>query len=301
MNDTTIERLQQNGFDFLNFGLRLILSPVADAKDVKVSVANIQIGLELLIKYSLAKKHSLQYICITDLTSLTEAQIAELVEAGTLRTKKYELCKQGFITGATINGYERELIDRFQRLRNSIVHFGAVLPREQTIAQCAHVVLKVVRRIVESEGSSWLRNYLSQDVYRNLIQFPPYIAEAIDDAYESGNDVRLCFECSNETLTTLPNDEHYCFSCGFRILSEYAPYIDCPYCKGNRTAVYDSLNSEDGIFRGKCIACEEDLIVANCASCDVEVFPEVFANYDEIENRWYCDKCHELNESETQS
>lgn len=301
MNDKITESLQKNGFDFLNFGLQLILSSAADAKDVKVSVANIQIGLELLIKYSLAKKHGLQYICITDLTSRTEAQIAEFVEAGTLKTKKYELCKQGFIEGATINGYERDLIDRFQRLRNSIVHFGAVLPREQTIAQCAHIVLKVVRRIVEPECDTWLRNYLSQDVYNHLIKFPPYIAEAIDDAYDSGNEVRLCFECSNETLTTLPNDDHYCFSCGFRVFSKHAPYIDCPYCKRYRTAVYDCLNNEEGIFRGKCIACEEDLRVAKCASCDVEVFPEIFAEFDEIANKWYCDKCHEMEGNESQS
>lgn len=300
MNENTVKSLQNNGFDFLNFGLRLILSSTADAKDVKVSVANIQIGLELLIKYSLAKKYGLQYICITDLASHTEAQIEELVEAGSLKTKKYELCKQGFIEDATINGYERNLIDKFQRLRNSIVHFGAVLEREKTITQCAHVVLKVVRRIIESESDPWLRNYLSQDVYTDLIQFLPYIAEAIDDAYDSGNDVRLCFECSNETLTTL-DDEHYCFCCGFRIFSGHAPYIDCPYCNGQRTAVYDSLNSQDGIFRGKCIACEEDLRVAKCAFCDVEVFPEVFAVFDEIENKWYCDNCYEIVRSETQS
>ncbi len=49
MSDLTLQRLLEHGFDFLTFGLRLILSPNATPTDTKVSVANIQVGLELLI------------------------------------------------------------------------------------------------------------------------------------------------------------------------------------------------------------------------------------------------------------
>lgn len=292
MSDLTLRRLLEHGFDFLTFGLRLVLSPTATPTDTKVSVANIQVGLELLIKYRLARDHGLQHICQTDLSCLSNAQIEANAEAGAIRTKKFEWCKQAFVGANAISGYERDLIDRFQRLRNAIVHFGVELPRDETISACAHVVLKVVRRIVEAEADPWLSRYLSQDVYQALIQFPSYVAEAVDDAYESGKDVRLCFECNNETLTTLPGDDHYCFSCGFRIFTEHAPYIDCPYCEGHRTAVYDSLNNDNGIYRGKCVSCEEALLVAKCALCETEVFPEVFATFDG--KKWYCEECFEL-------
>lgn len=301
MTDTTLLKLQKNGFDFLSFGLRLILEPSVDEKDLRVAVANIQIGVELLIKYKIAKDKGLQEICTTDLSSLTNVQIEDMAELGTLKTFKFETCKHKFISNTSIGEYERNLIDRFQRLRNSIVHFGAVLPRELTIAECSHVVLKVVRRIIADDGSTHLADYLSQDVYKSLIKFPQYINEAVDDAHKFGEDVRLCFECKNETLTTVHDEFHYCFSCGFFVFEKHAPYIDCPYCKGHKTAVYDSLNSSDGIFRGKCISCDENLLVAKCAFCEVEVFPEVFAKYDEIENEWYCEECHEAKERETQS
>lgn len=291
MRDLTLERLLQHGFDFLTFGLRLILSPTATQIDTKVSVANIQIGLELLIKYRLAKNHGLQHICLTDLSNLSAAQIEANAEAGIIKTKKFEWCKQAFVVTNRITGYERDLIDRFQRLRNSIVHFGVELPREETITACAHIILKVVRRIVEFEADPWLSRYLPQDVYQALIKFPSYVAEAVDDAYGSGKDVRLCFECNNETLTTLPGGNHYCFSCGYQIFTGHAPYIDCPYCKSEKTAVYDSLNDDDGIYRGKCISCEETLLVAKCGLCEIEVFPEVFAQFDG--EKWYCKECYE--------
>jgi hypothetical protein len=154
----------------------------------------------------------------------------------------------------------------------------------------------VVRRIVAAESDSWLSRFIAKDVYQDLIQFPSYIAEAVDDAYASGKDVRLCFECENETLTTLPGDYHYCFSCGFRTFTEVAPYIDCPYCQGLRTAVYDALNEEDGVYRGKCISCSEILKIAKCNFCEVEVFPEIFAVNDG--DNWFCEDCYCLKNND---
>lgn len=287
----TEENLLNTGFEFLAFGINLLLLPSATETDIKVSVANIQVGLELLIKYRLAKDYTLQHICTTNIQGLSHHQIQEGVQKGTIKSKKFELCKHSFVQSESISGYEHDLIEKFQRLRNSIVHFSIDIPREETISTCAHLVLKVVRRIVEREADPWLSRYLPKDVYQALIDFPAYQGEAVDDAYASGKDVRLCFECNNETLTTLPGREHYCFSCGYRMLTEHAPYIDCPYCKGQNTAVYDSLNSTEDIYRGKCLSCKEKLLIAKCVDCEIETFPEIFAKMEN--DKWYCDSCYE--------
>ncbi len=190
-------QLLKNGTDFLNHSLKMVVDPKSDAVQAKLAVVNLQIALELLIKYRLAKDYGLQSICQTDLKNVADLHSA--VAEGKVKTKMYEVCRQEILKRLNMEDYERDLLSQFQRHRNAIVHFSLNVQRDESIVACAHLVLKVIRRILESEPDTWLKHYLDPAVYSALIDFKPYVDEAVEDAHTIGKTTKLCYECSKET------------------------------------------------------------------------------------------------------
>lgn len=288
MPEEICRQLLKNGIDFLNHSLKMVVDPKSDAVQAKLAVVNLQIALELLIKYRLAKDFGLQSICLTDLKTVPD--LSSAVAEGKVKTQTYELCRQGILKRLNLEDYERDLLSQFQRHRNAIVHFSLNVQRDESIVACAHLVLKVIRRILESEPETWLKHYLDPTVYKALTDFKPYVDEAVEDAHTIGEETKLCYECSKETLTLLPNGDYYCFCCGTHNCSEHVPYADCPFCKGHMCVAYDVLNPDNGIFQGKCLRCDEMLLVAECTSCSAHVFPNVLPRQEK--GLWYCEECY---------
>jgi hypothetical protein len=275
--------LYNNGRDFLNHALELMFN---NAK-VKFTVVNLQMALELFIKFRLVKQFGLQSICNNNLSRLKNPANA-LIE-GKIKTNIYNDCKNKFKKLKKLNKYEQELLENFQQTRNAIVHFGKEIDHKEFEILSGHLIAKVFRRIIEDEAEPWLFKHLQNENYKNLITFKPYIDEAVDDAFDQGEEVLLCFECENETLV-VTNEDYYCFCCGMTFYGPHAPYIKCPFCK-EKAMVYDALNNADGVHKGKCISCQEDTLISFCSKCGVMFFPELDRFSDS--KPWRCIDCPE--------
>jgi hypothetical protein len=273
--------LYDNGRDFLNHALELMFKK----SKAKFTVVNLQMALELFIKFRLVKQFGLQSICKDNLSKLRNP--TQALVGGKIKTSIYNDCKNKFINLKHLNNYEQELLENFQQTRNAIVHFGKEIDHKEFEILSGHLIVKVFRRILEDEAEPWLFKHLQNDNYKKLLKFKPYIDEAVGDALDHGNEVLLCFECGNETLA-VTDEDYYCFCCGMRFYGPHAPYVKCPFCKA-KAMVYDALNSTDGVHKGKCISCQEDTLISFCSKCDVMIFPELERFSDSMP--WRCIDC----------
>jgi hypothetical protein len=183
-----------------------------------------------------------------------------------LETLPYWQCRDAFFRLETLSTYELELLQRFQRLRNALVHFGVEINAAQVVVEAAHFALKPLQRVVFGTDPhngmpvpGQRREYLDPENLQRLTRFEPYVAEAVDDAHDSPDcdAVERCWWCTNHTMGVRADDVLYCFCCGEVTDKDAAGWADCNICGQPRAVAFDRLNNHRNLHHGKCLVCGE--------------------------------------------
>ena len=273
------------------------------AADAKFIITDLQMGLELLLKFRLVRDRGLNKILASNRTARSD--IAE-IKSGAINTLGFGKCLETIMKIEDFSPYELGLLKQFQTLRNAVVHFGADVDPKDILVAASHLVLKPLQCIVygthpESQFvprgvpiAGPRESYIDQQILCRLIRFPPYVEEAERDAQASdGFGVELCWACSNRTLVVQVTDDLYCFCCGETSSEGSVGWADCFKCGKPRGVVFDALNEQDNVHTAKCLdcGCREGILV--CPACDY-VGPSHFCGTVEGYDGLVCFKCSQM-------
>ena len=284
--------LYQNGNDFLNHGLRFLLREPGTLRSAKVVVVNLQMSLELLMKWSMVKRLGVQSIYAEDLTTFKDVRTS--IWQGGVFTKPFGKLMRSFLAKSAFGCQEKRLLERFQKHRNAIVHSFRHMSFEECTILAADFVFHVIRPLIEQCVWRGPADYLDKDLYGALIRFEPYVDHATRKAQEEASDeLTLCWECGNETLDWPGDGSCRCHACGAAGNTDAVCYVDCPSCHSKHSFVYDGLNIEAGPLMGKCLRCQRDSYVAQCLDCGVRVFTEHGQGQMVEGSQWVCRLCFE--------
>jgi len=278
--------LFQNARDFLNQALWFLLKDDSSQRVAKFTVVNLQMSVELLVKWYLVDRQGVEDIFDKDFATSLD-QRAD-IWSGRLKTLRYEACKHRFIRLRAIDRPARKLLDDFQKQRNRIVHSFLTLSYNECISSAADFVFNVIRHFF-SEHDGQFGKFLDKDIYNRLITFEPYVEKATAKARGADADeILTCWNCRNETLIHL-DDEFHCFACGIVGNERASPYTPCPFC-GKKAFVYDGLNISHFTVRGECMVCGRDGMMEKCVDCGNIVCTEIEGDYG-LDGKWRCDAC----------
>ncbi len=285
------DELFGNARDFLNQGLVFLLSHPANDKAAKFLIVNLQMSLELLIKWHLVTNVGTQAIFEKPLAGI--ADLRKRIWAGELRSKDYNPLKQQFISlnQNRLQPPDIELLKKFQTYRNRIVHAFMSLTHEQSVILAIDMAFKVMRRIIGDDPHAPFTGYIDKELYKKLMGYKPYIEKSEEEAEQwSEDDVLLCWECKHQSLAEI-HQYYYCFCCGISVPDDAIGYVKCPFCD-EKAFAYDTLNVKDHGTTGRCLNCDEDASVDVCVHCDAPVFVELGGRHGK--KGWYCELCESL-------
>lgn len=265
------ERILDNAVDFLNGGLELLFAGNLSSQTAKVAVISIQTSVELLAKYRMVREAGLQSIVQGKLPS---ENLDRAVKEGNFSTLGFGkvLDLVGMIEGLTDD--EKRLINELVNLRNDLVHFASEIDPESVKLSCVHILARVLsifalgeaRDVGEMED---YRRFLSEPNFKELINFGPYRAEAVDAALESLDTEKVlkCYMCGNESFCLRASENYFCHCCGFGVVSDAIAFASCDACGSVEAVFFDPLNTTNNMHYGKCMDCEVKQWVWECPDC----------------------------------
>ena len=293
IRDDLASELFDNAMDFLNNGLSYLLSHPPSNRVSKLTVVNLQMSLELLIKWYLIKNVNLQAIFTPTLSAIRD--LRQEIWQGRVFSKNYGVLKRQFLSCNYLDAPQVELLNKFQNYRNRIVHSFLTLSYDEGVFLSAELAFKVMRRIVDHDPDIPFTDFIDKELYQKLIGYPLYVEHSEDLAEQVVPDeVLICWECQNRTLGEI-GDDYYCFCCGSKTPTQALGYAECPFCK-EKAFAYDKLNLKECGTVGRCIKCDKDAAVEACVNCDAPVFIEYAGRKGKM--GWYCDFCESLAEEE---
>lgn len=173
---------------------------------------------------------------------------------------------------------EKYIINELVYLRNDLVHFASEIETESVKLSCAHSLARVLSIFAlggardEGEMRDY-RRFLSESNFKDLINFEPYRAEAVDAAIESLDTEKIlkCYLCGNESFCLRPSDTYFCHCCGFRANSDAIAFSDCSVCGAKERFCFDPLNTTNNMYYGRCMDCEVKQWAWECQDCGTVV------------------------------
>ncbi|MBY5324349.1 hypothetical protein HFN11_29240 [Rhizobium leguminosarum] len=237
-----------------------------------VVTAFTQMSLELALVSFLIRNNGIRCI-IQGASSLTDQEIETKWQNNTLRTQRFEDNKKLLEdTSPDIYDFFEGLIDDFQRKRNKIVHFHYSFDdgdlydvKYEAASILVHLVSKLMYGHEDSvDYPEKLKALLSDDLFANLVRFPPYVHYVADIAAENSNKVLTCIECDQVTFSDL---EMKCFACTFEYRD--GELINCPSC-GETAVLFDNLNIDiNDSVPALCLSCGIRSSAFQCKECDL--------------------------------
>ena len=301
-------------------------------EDMLKGILHIQISTELFFKYYIGCVYGFEDILekkAKDIRDNNPEKYLEKLINSQIRTLSYqEIFKffeennDGFFEmkyygktwfyGLEIEEFE-ETFDKFNKIRNSIVHSGYRFEEEELkwiksdfvifVILIVYRILKHVRPNSFFEGEyQKFENYeefkeltetpidifklfLSKQVIKIMQNDEDFIMEMEDIADSISEYTAECRVCKTQALVLdIQDGWSKCFCCGDLY---FAGYADCCICKKIHTVQYDASNIEynHNILPGYCNSCKKSMAVYKCPECDSAYTYEYL---DKINFNWEC-------------
>ena len=270
---------------YINVGLENALSDAPSEIEVLQTIINMQAALELLSKYYILQREGWKGIVIEKYHNKDEEEIVELIKNGSIQTTSHQKNKKYFTENIDFDDFELDLLDKFQKSRNQVMHLGVTSVEKEILSDTIIFMVRIIKKfrwsrllpIQEQYLNNTLESLVGTKLYRKLITSSIYIGESVDAAYESTyDDIKYCVNCLNESWVFNKGDWE-CFTCGFKGSEQAFGFIDCPKCNAEGELVYDACNVGINEFiRAKCSKCGQFSFVSKCKSCrNVKCYPGV--------------------------
>ncbi|MBA4150295.1 MAG: hypothetical protein H0X66_19465 [Verrucomicrobia bacterium] len=271
--------LQKTCYHYLQHGLTHLLAPNQTEGDLLQAILNVQGAFEAVSKLQELKSAGWTAIVEDKHHDWSDARLLKALDEGKLKTVRYEQSKTSLLTRKGIPKDQQDMIQKLQRLRNSIAHLGLpqlpVTAREEITILTVRVLNEWVWEIrPKAKEGPYLQNQarmvLDGHLFQKLKSDPIYESEAMELAYEKGEKVRRCPECKVEAWAVLreDNDELFCFCCGYQAVSQMISFGNCPVCS-EHDFLYDAMNWHGGNpVGGTCLDCWQHLEVRVCGWCN---------------------------------
>lgn len=272
------EELYENSLLFLINSIPIITKEKKQGiskEEAILSSVSIQISLELAIKFYLANNYGIKAILLNKYKDDSDELIYEKFISNDLKTKEFDTLKNFIksIRTSPLNTSEINIIEKFQKYRNKLVHISYNFKENELdsikadyIYLIVHVISKLLAEKYDYSPSELFREYLSNIQFEQLVSFPLYVENMQKMASNYGQAL-YCPICNNRTLSS---NRLHCFSCCEYFDNPAYGFVSCAYCSIDlRTVIYDSANiqANQNMMRGLCLNCEEDTYVYKCLKC----------------------------------
>ena len=251
-----------------------------------LSIVNIQMALELAVKYQIALWFGISYIFENkSVNNLSEEAIIDNFSNNKLKIKDFEQLKNFLKSNEFFSKeFSQDFIymEKFQNYRNKLVHQNYNFSVEEANAiedEIIYIIVYILYRLLSSDISSsdckdFIYEYIPEEEYKKLLSNETF-AKKIKEKFESEyGKLYMCPHCFSKSMTPLKK----CYRCLNRFDDgHFYGYVKCNYC-GEDFVCFDAANIDinKGFTKGLCLNCEEDTTVYKCQKCgdynDLEAF-----------------------------
>lgn len=276
-----IADLEKNYKDFFHFSLELIRQIDNNNNYLKFAVVNMQISLELFLKYYFLKKDKDEWL---------------FSKPDKFVFKDFSVILNAFFAEPNFLITRKKYLHNILEARNKIVHEGRTAWNEELADNLINTTLFIQnvlnREFQETLMESWDDAF--KDLELNTIWKNGTENFAKNIAKLNNAKVYECWFCYSDSfldkkLFSYDEFEDEGFQCITCLNSLYLHHqIGVAECTcGDKTFVVDCLNPEDKKYDGKCLNCHMKYFAFHCDHCE-----KYFLDFDderlEIENSIFC-------------
>lgn len=266
---------------YLREGVEKLLEdkPKSMRDNMVLACSNIQIALELSMRAFLLRTNGWDSILDKKQQGkYTEAELESLYTSLQMKVIEFDSMKKQLKGKGVISLVKDdfEYIDRFQTLRNKLVHMCCDIKGDECLQLKNDLLYYVVRIVLFMlcDGDSETRPYerleeMFGSDFRNRLTNDPDYKNAIEKlAATRAASVGLCPICFGDTYDI---DKDFCYMCNFNNDNEDMGRTDCRQCGTKNSVIYDRLNihvpgNKHSMF-GLCQCCEERPYIFECPIC----------------------------------
>lgn len=285
--------LNESFYSFFTYSLELIGKVDENKNNYKFAVVNMQITLELFLKYYFIRKGLNKYV------------IKE-VNSNRIKYKDFSsILNNYFRVNKWTYGRKKELT-KILELRNNIVHCGTSTQLNKDVVGYMIRCIFFIHGIMKSEFGELLiaDNNL---IIKHNTAWEESVEEFIDDLVITRDCIiRTCLSCGGYSvipkevfnigeMTSDDTEDLVCLNCLEVYDQEVCKVIDCYNCVDGSYYI-DVLNPQKNqLFFGKCVDCGADTWVRKCATCGRLYHPSEETEIV-IDGKYYCSQqCAEIN------
>lgn len=274
-------QIVHNAMLYLRVGVENLLEdhPKSMKDNMVLACSSIQIALELSMRAFLLRSNGWDSILDRKQQGrYTEVQLESLYTTLQLKVIEFDSMKKQ-LKGKGVISLEKEdfeNIDRFQTLRNKLVHMCCDI-KDDECEQLKNDLLYYVVRIVIfmlCDGDSETRPYeqleemFGSDFCNRLTNDPDYKKAIEKLAAMRAANVGYCPICDGCTYDI---DKDFCYMCNFNNDIDEMGRTDCRQCGKKNSVIYDRLNIHNPgnghSMPGLCQCCEERPYIFECPIC----------------------------------
>lgn len=271
------KKVYQNSIIFLKDGIHRLINQddinkeTIDYELLILTCTSFQISLELAMNALLIEKKGLSSIIPSTVES---TKLIRQFKNNKLKTKSFEDIKKIIKKEKYVEDFNKEhynIISKFQKYRNKIVHFSynfkeeeVKLLRDEILFYLIYIIVKILEKKTD-RPSEFFEYILGGKLHSEIIKYQPYINAMKTLAEMEGGDIFKCIICSNRTFNS---NERYCYCCNF--YGDLFNMVKCNVCKKENAVIYDNMNIEynDNKVYGTCMNCDSRFLVYECPKCD---------------------------------
>jgi hypothetical protein len=261
---TQLEKDLKKSFEeFFHFSLDLVKNIDNENNNLKFAVVNMQISLELFLKYYLLTKEKYDWLFRTDSKELLFKNFSKILE-------------HFFLEDNNLLVTERKHLDKVVRARNKVAHEGQSAWNEELAINLINTTLfiqNVLNRKFQETLIKTSHGY--NDLASNLIWRKGTEDFAKNIAYLNKREVYECWFCYSRsfveknifTCDELDDEGFQCVTCfNSFYLHDQIGLAKC-IC-GSNTFVLDCLNPQEKIkYMGRCLKCDFSYHAYKCDNC----------------------------------
>lgn len=244
-----------------------------------LACSNIQIALELSMRAFLLRTKGWDSILDKKQQGkYTEAELESLYLSLQMKVIEFDSMKKQLKGKGVISLVKDdfEYIDRFQTLRNKLVHMCCDIKDDECLQLKNDLLYYVIRIVLYMlcDGDSETRPYeqleemFGTDFCRRLTNDPDYKNAIEKLAATRAANVGYCPICDGCTYDI---DKDFCYMCNFNNDNEDMGRTDCRQCGKKNSVIYDRLNIHNPgnghSMPGLCQYCEERPYIFECPIC----------------------------------
>src|ERR1035437_2853647 len=282
--------LKESFISFFDFSLSLIETLDKTNGHLKFAVVNMQISLELFLKYYFVKLGKLEYV-FSDDKKETFKDFSTVLNAY-FSQEKFPLVSKKHL---------RTILES----RNNIVHKGKLHDWDDELAEyfinCVFFIQGTYKNTIDETliySSNWSHKISNNKIWRNGAE---KFAKKISLEYDLKP--LVCPECLSKAMVDMEifNFDEYnqiegiqCLSCFIYYDTETAAeIIKCNVCL-EKSFLLDKLNEQkEQVYYGMCLNCDNKDIVRKCKNCEIFYFPSTNVNEIKDNGIYYCsESCH---------